>query len=99
MQANLASNVSFLIDYQTASFFTIFRERMRSVFLFNILIIGVNRDRNPSPTALFVSLFLNDPYPWIIFNIFPYFIIILLIPDHVVVIGTLEYRQANFFGC
>ena len=43
-----------------------------------------------------ISLFIILRYPFagIIFDIFPYFIIILLIPHHMVIIGTLEQTHA-----
>ena len=33
---------------------------------------------------------IYDPFSWIILNIFPHLVIILLIADHMVIIGTLE---------
>ena len=41
-----------------------------------------------------IPMFLDDPFARIIFNIFPRFIIILLIADHMIVIGALEQLSA-----
>ena len=38
-----------------------------------------------------------EPFSWIVFDILPYFVVILLIADHIVIIGTLKNRFSNFF--
>ena len=40
------------------------------------------------------AMFLQEPFPWIVFDVLPYFVIVLLIADHMVIIGALE----NFFA-
>ena len=40
--------------------------------------------------------FLDYPFPWIVFNVLPYFVVILLITDHMVVIGALKDRLSDF---
>ena len=45
-------------------------------------------------SRLFAFLSFYQPFSWIVFDILPYFIVIPLIADHMVVIGTLEYPPA-----
>ena len=51
------------------------------------------------PLLLFIVPFLDGPLARVIFNIFPNLVIILLIADHMVIIGTLEDSFSNFLGC
>ena len=44
----------------------------------------------------FFTVSIQEPFPGVIFDILPYLVIILLIADHMVVIGTLEYWGADF---
>ena len=49
-------------------------------------------DGDPIPYEFsFKSTIFDNPFPGIMLNILPYFVIILLIADHMVVIGALEY--------
>lgn len=60
---------------------------------------------SPTKRRLFVFSSFYEPFSWIVFNILPYFVVILLIADYMVIIGTLEYSfafviwlQINLFG-
>ena len=41
-------------------------------------------------------MFLQEPFPRIVFDVLPYFVIVLLIADHMVVIGTLKNGFSDF---
>ena len=45
-------------------------------------------------SRLFAFLSFHQPFSWIVFDILPHFVVIQLIADHMVVIGTLEYPPA-----
>lgn len=62
---------------------------MRPVFI-------AGRKTRHLQNALFVPPFLDDPFAGVILDIFPYFIIILLISNHMIVIGSLENNSVNF---
>ena len=57
--------------------------------------VGGDRVHRLLRFCLFVSSFLHDPFPGIILNVFPNFIVIPLITDHVVIIGSLEDNRPN----
>ena len=59
-------------------------------FLFIICFLWTGGTGNPSPTKLFVSTALNDPFARIIFDVLPYLVIILLVAYYMVVIRALE---------
>ena len=42
------------------------------------------------------AMFLQEPFPWIVFDVLPYFVIVLLIADHMVVVGTLKNGFSDF---
>ena len=47
--------------------------------------------------ALNLTLLFQCPFLWVIVNIFPFFVIICLIPDDMVIIGPLKNGCADFF--
>ena len=51
----------------------------------------------PTKRRIFVFPSFYEPFSWIVFDILPYFVVILLIADHIVIIGTLKNRFSNFF--
>ncbi len=61
-------------------------------------IFAIRWDRNPSPTRgwLFIPSFFYDPFSGIILDALPYFIIISLIANHMVVISALPYIFSVF---
>ena len=70
--------------------------RLMNAFVIRSFITGASR-APPPYIRLFIPLFFDKPLARIVFNILPYFLIISLITNHMIVIGTLENRFTNFF--
>ena len=51
---------------------------------------------SPYKIRLLISTFFDDPFAWVIFDVFPNLVIILLIADHMVIIPGLPDILAVF---